>query len=37
MKLGYAQTDITPALDRPVYLAGFGQNRPGKRGGQARG
>ena len=27
MKLGYAQTDITPALDRPVYLAGFGQNR----------
>ncbi|MBN1665871.1 MAG: neutral/alkaline non-lysosomal ceramidase N-terminal domain-containing protein [Anaerolineales bacterium] len=27
MKLGYAQTDITPALERPVYLAGFGQNR----------
>jgi hypothetical protein len=27
MKLGYAQIEITPALDRPVYLAGFGQNR----------
>lgn len=27
MKIGYAQTAITPSLDRPVYLAGFGQNR----------
>jgi hypothetical protein len=27
MKVGYAQTVITPALDRPVYLAGFGANR----------
>lgn len=27
MKLGYAQAIITPTLDRPVYLAGFGQNR----------
>ncbi len=27
MKLGYAQTMITPSLERPVYLAGFGQNR----------
>lgn len=27
MKIGYAQQTITPRLDRPVYLAGFGQNR----------
>lgn len=27
MKIGYAQTVITPALDKPVYLAGFGNNR----------
>jgi len=27
MKIGYAQNVITPSLDRPVYLAGFGQNR----------
>lgn len=27
MKIGYAQTIITPSLDKPVYLAGFGQNR----------
>jgi len=27
MKIGYAQTVITPSLERPVYLAGFGQNR----------
>lgn len=27
MKAGYAQTVITPSLDRPVYLAGFGHNR----------
>jgi hypothetical protein len=27
MKLGYAQEVITPSLDRPVYLAGFGQDR----------
>lgn len=27
MKIGYAQTVITPSLDRPVYLAGFGNNR----------
>ena len=27
MKVGYASGIITPSLDRPVYLAGFGQNR----------
>jgi len=27
MKIGYAQTVITPMLDKPVYLAGFGNNR----------
>ncbi len=27
MKIGYAQTVITPALERPVFLAGFGHNR----------
>jgi hypothetical protein len=27
LQIGYAQTDITPALARPVYLAGFGQDR----------
>jgi len=27
MKTGYAQSVITPSLDRPVYLAGFGHNR----------
>lgn len=27
MKIGYAQTVITPSLDKPVYLAGFGNNR----------
>ncbi len=27
MKIGYAQQVITPSLDRPVYLAGFGNNR----------
>jgi hypothetical protein len=27
MKIGYAQEDITPLLDRPVFLAGFGNNR----------
>jgi hypothetical protein len=27
MKIGYAQAVITPSLDRPVYLAGFGNNR----------
>jgi hypothetical protein len=27
MKIGYAQAVITPALDKPVYLAGFGNNR----------
>lgn len=27
LRVGYAQETITPALDRPVYLAGFGQNR----------
>jgi hypothetical protein len=25
--VGYAQAVITPSLERPVYLAGFGQNR----------
>jgi hypothetical protein len=24
---GYAQAPITPSLERPVYLAGFGHNR----------
>lgn len=27
MKVGYAQAVITPTLDKPVFLAGFGQNR----------
>ena len=27
MKIGYAQDVITPAIDKPVYLAGFGNNR----------
>ncbi|MCB0022512.1 MAG: hypothetical protein M9936_26935 [Caldilinea sp.] len=27
LTVGYAQTIITPALDQPVYLAGFGRNR----------
>lgn len=27
MRVGYAQTVITPSLGRPVYLAGFGNNR----------
>ena len=27
LRTGYAQDTVTPALDRPVYLAGFGQNR----------
>ena len=27
MKVGYAQNTITPSLDKPVYLAGFGNNR----------
>lgn len=27
MKVGYAQDVITPALQRPVYLAGFGNDR----------
>ena len=27
MNIGYAQQIITPSLDRPVYLAGFGNNR----------
>ncbi len=27
MFIGYAQNVITPSLERPVYLAGFGQNR----------
>ncbi|RPI32706.1 MAG: hypothetical protein EHM70_08255 [Chloroflexota bacterium] len=27
MKIGYAQTAITPCLDKPVFLAGFGNNR----------
>jgi hypothetical protein len=30
MRLGYAQTTISPSLERPVYLAGFGQNRRAK-------
>ena len=27
MKVGYAKNIITPSLDQPVYLAGFGNNR----------
>jgi hypothetical protein len=27
MKFGFAQAVITPRLDKPVYLAGFGKNR----------
>lgn len=27
MKIGYSQNTITPSLDKPVYLAGFGNNR----------
>ena len=27
MQIGYSQNVITPSLDRPVFLAGFGQNR----------
>jgi hypothetical protein len=27
LRIGYAQEIITPTLGRPVYLAGFGQNR----------
>lgn len=27
MQIGYAQTIITPSLDRPVFLAGFAPNR----------
>src|SRR5512146_1591534 len=27
MNVGYAQAVITPSLDRPVFLAGFGNNR----------
>ncbi len=27
LQIGYAQDTITPSLERPVYLAGFGQNR----------
>ena len=30
MKIGYAQCLITPSLDKPVYLAGFGNNRCAK-------
>jgi hypothetical protein len=27
MKVGYAQNTITPSLDKPVFMAGFGNNR----------
>jgi hypothetical protein len=27
LQVGYSQAIITPSLDRPVFLAGFGQNR----------
>jgi hypothetical protein len=27
MNIGYAQQAITPSLDRPVFLAGFGNDR----------
>ncbi|MFZ1771916.1 MAG: hypothetical protein WAU00_22075, partial [Caldilinea sp.] len=27
LAIGYAQATITPALARPVFLAGFGRNR----------
>ncbi|HRJ58394.1 MAG TPA: neutral/alkaline non-lysosomal ceramidase N-terminal domain-containing protein, partial [Anaerolineales bacterium] len=30
MKIGYAQTVITPSLEKPVYLAGFGNDRRAK-------
>jgi hypothetical protein len=30
MKIGYAQNTITPSLDKPVYLAGFGNDRRAK-------
>jgi hypothetical protein len=30
LSVGYAQDVITPSLDRPVYLAGFGQDRRAK-------
>jgi hypothetical protein len=30
MKVGYAQNTITPSLDKPVWLAGFGNNRRAK-------
>ena len=30
LQIGYAQQIITPSLDRPVYLAGFGKNRVAK-------
>lgn len=28
LRIGFARQTITPSLERPVYLAGFGQNRP---------
>ncbi len=27
LQIGYSQTNITPSLEHPVFLAGFGQNR----------
>ena len=30
MNIGYAQQTITPSLDKPVYLAGFGNDRRAK-------
>ncbi len=30
LRMGFARQTITPSLDRPVYLAGFGQNRPAR-------
>ena len=30
MRIGYAYRKITPALEPPAYLAGFGRNRPAK-------
>lgn len=30
LRMEFARQTITPSLERPVYLAGFGQNRPAR-------
>ncbi len=30
LRVGFGSADVTPSLDRPVYLAGFGKNRLAK-------